>query len=383
MTHTNTLTTHEHAHTTAYAAPARKIVRMAQTSDDFACALDDVVILLAANEFFTPYTAVTIQSIVENVTRERHVDIIVLTRDIQQKTMNALCNNIHADNVHLRFLDVRKALAGVTLPYHGHFRPETYFRLLAPWILPNVKKAIYLDSDLVVLDDLSKLFDTNVDGYLLAATPDADTIGQLEGYDDTVGPYLMRDLNLSDPYAYFQAGVLVMNLEAFRNVFTIDDMLKLSCVRTWRWLDQDILNMLADGSYVRLDMRWNTLMDWKGLRRMHIIAQAPQEIRQKYEDARANPAVIHYAGPDDRPWNNPTCDFAVYFWDFASRSALLDVLEERLNHAQQTMRGRAQQAKSDVIFRGIMPAFDKLCPPGSKRRCRAIKAYVAAGGDLT
>lgn len=358
-------------------------VRLARTQEELGCALDDVVILLASNEFFAPYMAVAVQSISENASPSRHYDIIVLTRDIQQKTMDAITNNIHTPNVHIGFLDVKKALAGVNLPYHGHFRPETYFRLLAPWILPNLKKAIYLDSDLVVLDDLAELFDTNIDGYLLAATPDADTIGQLEGYDDTVGPYLMRDLNLSDPYSYFQAGVLVMNLEAFRDVFTIDDMLKISCVRTWRWLDQDILNMLADGSYVRLPMRWNTLMDWKGLRKNHIIAQAPIEIRQKYDEARADPAVIHYAGPEDRPWDHPDCDFGVYFWEYANRSALIKELEQRLEDAQHTFTGNFKKAKADTIFRGIIPAFDACCPPGTKRRTHLIKAYVKLGGDLT
>ncbi len=357
--------------------------RLAQDARGLGMDFSDVVILLASNEFFAPYMAVAVRSIVENITSDRHFDIIVLTRDIKQQTINQIVENTRHPQVHLGFLDVTSALAGVVLPYHGHFRPETYFRLLAPWILPECKKAIYLDSDLVVLDDLSKLFDTAVDGYLLAATPDADTIGQLEGYDNTVGPYLLQDLNLSDPYSYFQAGVLLMNLEAFRHIFTIEDMLKLSCVRTWRWLDQDILNMLADGSYVRLPMRWNTLMDWKGLRRDHIIAQAPLEIRQKYEEARKNPGVIHYAGPDDRPWDHPNCDFGVYFWEYANRSALLEELEARLEHAQHSFRGQFRSAKTDLIFRGIMPLFDKTCPPGSKRRTRVIQGYVKLGGDIT
>ncbi len=180
---------------------------------------------------------------------------------------------------------------------------------------------------------------------------------------------------------YFQAGVLVMNLEAFRYAFTVRDMLSLSTVRVWRWLDQDILNMLADGNYVRIDMRWNTLMDWKHLRREKIIAQDPQDLRDQYEAARANPAIVHYAGPDDRPWDYPDCDMGDYFWEYARRSAFVDVRNQRLSDSQNSVAGKLDRAKVSVIFKGIMPLFDKTFPPGTKRRTRAIKSYVAIGGD--
>ena len=44
-----------------------------------------------------------------------------------------------------------------------------------------------MDSDLIVNADIAELFDTDVTGYLLGATRDADTLGQMDGYDVTVG----------------------------------------------------------------------------------------------------------------------------------------------------------------------------------------------------
>lgn len=358
------------------------LTRLSCTVEEMGLALDDVVILLACNEYFVPYTAVAIQSIVEHMSPDRHYDIVVLTRDLTQRTIDSLVGHLPYPNMSLGFLNPEVALKGTKLPHHGHFRPETFFRLLAPWLLPNVKKAVYLDSDLVALTDVAELFDTDVEGCLLGATRDADTVGMMLGYDGTVGPYLENEIKLTDPMQYFQAGVLVMNLEAFRYAFTVADMLSLSTVRVWRWLDQDILNMLADGNYVRVDMRWNTLMDWKGIRREKIIAQAPEELREQYEAARQDPAIVHYAGPDDRPWDYPDCDMGAYFWDYAKRSAFADVLEERLQQSQTTVAGKLDRAKVNVIFKGIMPLVDKTFPPGSKRRTRLIKGYVAIGGDL-
>lgn len=356
----------------------------ATSADQLGLGFEDVVVVFASNKYFAPYMSVALQSLVENASRERTYDVIVLTRDIVPSTIATLQRHLEAyDNVHVGFLDAEVALRGTRLPCHGHFRPETFFRLLAPWLLPNVGKAVYLDSDLVVLDDIAKLYDTNIEGYLLAATRDADMMGQICGYDGTVEPYLSQELGLADPTRYFQAGVVLLNLEAFRSIFAIADMLELSCQRMWRWLDQDILNMLADGEYVQVPMRWNTLMDWKHLRREHIIAQAPEDVRAQYEEARSSPAIIHYAGPDDRPWDYPGCDMADVFWDFATRSAFAAELGLRLEHSRESMEGRANRAKVNVIFKGVFPAFDYLCPPGTKRRTSLIKAYVAIGGDIT
>ena len=163
---------------------------LASTSGDLDLPLNDVVLVFACSENFVPYLSVAIQSIVDNTNPSRRYDIIVLTRDISPTSMITLTRQTKKDNVGIGFLDVDAALGDIELPHHGHFRPETYFRLLAPQLLPNVDKAIYLDSDLIVDADISELYDVDVTGYPLAATRDADTIGQIDGYDTTVGPYL-------------------------------------------------------------------------------------------------------------------------------------------------------------------------------------------------
>lgn len=359
-----------------------RLTTLSSSADEMGLSFEDVVVVLASNEFFTPYMGVAIQSLVENASEDRHYDIVVLTRDITQRSIDTIVGHLPYPNVKVGFLDAESALKGTKLPHHGHFRPETFYRLLAPWLLPTVDKAVYLDSDLVVLSDIARLFDTEVGGHLLAATRDADTAGMVGGYNATVGPYLTDEMKLSDPSQYFQAGVLVMNLESFRYAFTIEDMLKLSTVRVWRWLDQDILNMLADGNYVHLDMRWNTLMNWKGIRRDKIIAQAPPELREQYERARQDPWIVHYAGPDDRPWDYPGCDMGDYFWDYARRSAFYDVLESRLDTSRHTPAGRLDRMKVGFIFKGVMPVVDHAFPPGSKRRTVLIKSYMAIGGDI-
>ena len=273
--------------------------RLAKTASELDLPLDDVVILLACNELFVPYLSVALQSISEHASPERRYDVVVLSSNLSDESMRTLHAQVTRSNFGIGFLDAMAALGEIKLPRHGHFACETYYRLLAPEMLDHVDKAIYMDSDLVVLCDLAELYDTDVTGYLLAATRDADTAGQCAGYDAAILPYLRDEVGLEDPYGYFQAGVLVMNLEEFRRLHPACRSIEIAASKHWHWLDQDVLNLLAKGDYYRLDTSWNTLMDWQHLRRSHIVAQAPEAIRREYDVARANPRVVHYAGPDD------------------------------------------------------------------------------------
>lgn len=353
---------------------------LASSSVDLDLPLSDVVVVFACSENFVPYLSVATQSIVENACASRRYDIIVLTRDISPASMITLTRQVKSDNVGIGFLDVDAALGDIELPHHGHFRPETYYRLLAPQLLPNVDKAIYLDSDLIVEKDIAGLFDVDVTGYPLAATRDADTIGQIEGYDATVGPYLKNELGMRDPHDYFQAGVLLMNLAELRRTVSPEEFLALSTQRMWRWLDQDVLNRVVNGNYVRVHMRWNYLMDWQHLRRTHIVSNAPADVRTEYEEAAADPAIIHFAGPDNRPWLYPDADRADNFWRYAMHSPYLDEIRGQLEDSRASAAGLAKRLQVIALYKGIMPAFDRVCPAGSKRRRAIITAYMGLGG---
>ena len=357
-------------------------VMLAGSEDELGLALDDVTVIFACSEGFVPYLSVAVQSIIETANPDRSYDIVVLTRDLSPASMITLSKQATRDNVHIGFLDVEAALNGRKLPHYGHFRLETYFRLLAPSLLPSVDKAIYLDSDLVALDDISKLYDIDVAGYLLGATRDADTVGQAMGYDEGVYRYLADELGMSNPLDYFQAGVLLMNLAEFRKQTTPEQLLGMATQRTWRWLDQDVLNRLVDGRYVRIDMRWNLLFDWEGIRRDKIIGSAPTDYRKEYEAARVDPGIVHYAGADDRPWLYPLVDYGDRFWKYARRSPYIGTLRRNLERSLITPSGVVKRARNTLRYGIGLNAVDVAFPPDTRRRKHAIGAYMRLGGSI-
>lgn len=356
--------------------------RAAQTASELGLPLDDVVVIFAIDEQYVPYFSVLLQSIKESASPNRRYDLIVLSRGLTLHSISSLSRQATSDNMGIGFLDADAALGDIKLPKHGHFRTETYYRLLAPELLNNVKKAVYLDSDLVVLRDIAELFDTDVDGYLLAATQDADTIGQALGYEPTVATYLTDVVGLPSPLDYLQAGVLVMNLEEFRRQCTSAELIDLAASRHWQWLDQDVLNHVVRGHYKRVPMCWNTLMDWQGLRRTHIIGAAPVDVRKAYEEARKTPAIVHYAGPDDRPWVNPDADMGEFFWAFASECPYYDELVRRLHTYRNSLRTAPKRSQIFMLYKVGMPLYDLVAPTGSKRRELGVKLYRKVGLEL-
>lgn len=357
-------------------------VQLATTASQLKLPLDDVVILLACNELFVPYISVALQSIIDHANPERRYDVVVLSNNLSDHSMEILHAQATRANFGIGFLNAIAALGDIKLPRHGHFAVETYYRLLAPELLDHVDKAIYMDGDLVALCDVAELYDTNVDGYLLAATRDADTAGQCAGYDAAILPYLHDEVGLPDPYDYFQAGVLVMNLDEFRRRHPTGKSIELAASKHWHWLDQDVLNHLAAGRYRKLDTSWNTLMDWQHLRRSHIVAQAPAEIQAEYDAARSHPRVVHYAGPDDRPWLYPKADMAEYFWTYAERSPYYEELRQRLRASWRTPQGLLKRFQVFALFKIAMPAIDAVLPPGTRRRAAIIASYKKLGGHL-
>ena len=171
-----------------------------------------------------------------------------------------------------------------------------------------------------------------------------------------------------------------MNLEEIRKQISPEEFLKVSTMRAWRWLDQDVLNRFVNGHYLRINMKWNHLVDWQFLRRDHIVAQAPKDVREEYEEARKNICIAHFAGPDNRPWLYPNSDLAGLFWFYARRSPYLEELRSQLEESRRTVRGLSHRVQSGVLFRGLMPLFDTVFPPGTKTRTQLITSYNKLGG---
>lgn len=132
------------------------------------------------------------------------------------------------------------------LVVNGHISKATYYRLYLTTLLPvNLDRILYLDTDLVVVSEgLNALYGIEIDGLPLAAVSHS-----LPSEGDRLS--LRED--------YFQAGVLLINLNYWREnhvVLSFARVLKERSKDLIYW-DQDVLNIVFDGSYLSLPTKYN------------------------------------------------------------------------------------------------------------------------------
>jgi lipopolysaccharide biosynthesis glycosyltransferase len=290
----------------------------------------NVPIVIATNDYYAPYISTLLLSIKQHSSDENNYDILVLSHDIKDSNVEILKNTLKdKDNFSLRFTDPGVLMDGYDLYTRGHFSVETYYRLVLPEMLKDYDKILYIDVDMIAVSDLAELYGTDVEGYLLAAAYDPDTAGLYNGYQPDKKEYMDKELNLENPYHYFQAGTLLMNLKEFRKTYTTKEILDVAVSKEWQLLDQDILNKLCEHRVKIIDMSWNVMYDYAGVRIKGIIKLAPEWLYKEYMEARKHPKIIHYAGPE-KPWLFPEGDFADIYWEYAKQTPYYEMMLYRM-----------------------------------------------------
>ncbi len=320
-------------------------------------------IVFSANDTYAPYLAPLFYSIKKNISKDQNYDIIILTRDMSKVSEKRL-RDIFADNanVSIRCVNVCGYDKYIDeLPIHSHFSIETYFRLALPEVLKSYDKVLYLDGDMIVNADLADLYSEDIEGYLLGACHDADTAGLYNGAMRGKKKYMDEVLKIKDPYGYFQCGVLLLNLAEFRKTYKVSDMFAFAGSNRWELVDQDVMNYLAQGKVKYLDMAWNSMFDWKGLRISKFISHAPKRLYDEYMAAHNAPKIIHYAGPD-KPWSEPASDLTEFFWENARQTVYYEELLYRMNSHEYSPSGVSVKKaplseRLDKRFEGIFPKY--------------------------
>lgn len=329
--------------------------------------INNIPVVLAANNFFIPYLAVTLKSIIDNSNCENNYDILILSSDCSERNKSLLQilvkeSSCQYKNFSLRFINPEFLLQNFTPYLHGHFGYiETYYRLLLPQLLLNYDKVLYLDSDMLVQADVAELYNTKLGNYLIAACKDADSAGLYNGYELSKKKYIDYVLKLKNPYKYFQAGTILFNLNEFRKTYSFEEILKFAAKEKWQLQDQDVLNKLCEDKVLYVDMSWNVMVDLYDIRIRNIISKAPHYLAEEYAVARKNPRIVHYAGPQ-KPWISPEMDFGWLFWFYARKTPFYEILIKRMDGLPVRRLQRNKNIKS--LFALIKGGFNCVLDNG-------------------
>jgi lipopolysaccharide biosynthesis glycosyltransferase len=253
----------------------------------------NVTVVCAADNHYAMQLAVVLRSVLENLSKTRVLDAYIIDGGIDGNNKQKISQTLAAENCRITWLEVPdKAFAD--LKVNGHISTATYYRLLIPELLPDLDKVIYLDSDLIVNVDISSLWDTDISDNCLAAVVDQD----LRNIKSAIVGY--ESLDLSGEEAYFNAGVLLMNLSIWRQEKLADRIVKFmkQYPEYIELNDQDGLNIILAAKWKALDHRWNRTMVFHSCNSWE---DSPFD-ETTFVGLEENPFIIHCT-TKFKPWN--------------------------------------------------------------------------------
>jgi lipopolysaccharide biosynthesis glycosyltransferase len=248
-----------------------------------------VHLLLCANAAFLQHATVCLTSILVN-NPELFFDVVIVARPEERLERDKLRRSLaRYSNYSVTFREFRPP-SDLVLPLNPrvNYTIDIWTRLWVAEFFPEeVDRVLYLDSDIVVVGSIAALWNTDLGGALLGAV-------DIPGSDRGVG-----FLGLPPEDGYFNSGVLLINVEQWRQTRALETILAYIQEQARRMVftpDQDALNACFHDRRKPLDYKWNAV--WTFFRAQHPVPLTSEEIASVCNDAR----IIHF-NSTVKPWS--------------------------------------------------------------------------------
>ena len=261
-----------------------------------------IPIFFAVDDGYIPFLAVTLQSLVDNSSSSNQYSIKILHTNVNEENKRKI-SKYQRENIDIEFVNLNCYVEKVKdkLFTRDYYTNTTYFRLFIPELYPQYEKALYLDSDTVVLADIAELYNTDIGDNLVAAAQEG-VIQNIKVYQD----YVEKVVGVASYKRFFNAGVLLMNLNELRRFQFQDKILYLlSTVKYSVIQDEDYLNRMCKGRVKFVDSTWNKM---------------PIDIDNvKIEDIK----LIHF-NYVYKPWHFDNVLYGEIFWEYAQKTEFIN-----------------------------------------------------------
>lgn len=198
--------------------------------------------------------------------------------------------------------------SNINLKINRHFSLATYLRIFAPAMIDE-SRVIYLDSDVLIIGDLSDLWKTSIGEFPVAAVRDF-----------VIDDY--HRLNLSPQMGYFNSGVMIMQFEEWKKLDLTNSILAYLEENPQRieYADQCAINAVLQGNWFPLPPKWN--IQTYDQKKIPSLKSKEYFSLQEWEEIQLSPKIIHFTGLP-KPWNlggnNP---YRSLYWKYLRETPL-------------------------------------------------------------
>ncbi|MFI3296356.1 MAG: glycosyltransferase family 8 protein [bacterium] len=216
------------------------------------------------------------------------IDVYILVSELTAESEKAL-NSISTNPKHrVILIEVDEKLNYCPIREGDHISLAAYYRILAPMLLPaQINKILYLDVDIIICDDISDLYNTDISNYAIGAILDTclSNCSRL-GYSLSLG--------------YVNSGVLLMNIDYWREHTIMDKCLEFIrlCPEKCILHDQDAINYVLREQKKLLPIKYNFQTSFL----YRCLVFSDEVLREVYDIVNNRSfAILHYAAPN-KPW---------------------------------------------------------------------------------
>ena len=276
----------------------------------------NIPIFLSSDNNYAPFVATTIASICDNT--KSFCDFYILDGGIEEENKEKICQlKTLFNNFSIEFINIKNSIKNFSTS--DRYASNTmYARFLIPLLKPDINRALYSDVDVIVVGDVSEMYNEELDDYIIGAiqAPFVDC--------KKITPFM----HFSDKHVYFCSGNLLIDCKKWRDegitqkLFNIYD--KYHNVITSP--DQDILNKCFDTKY-------------KPLPKKYCVTEYHMDYYKKNLDI-----LIRHYGLKIKPWNlNPTKSSSLFpdlqlFWDYAKKTSFYSILLQNVQDESEQKR---------------------------------------------
>ena len=284
-----------------------------------------IPVVYASDDNYYPFLGVSIKSILNTGSEKNLYKIFVLNNGISNQGKTQL-KSLETKNLTVDFVDVGEYVSHIEKEFciRDYYSKAIYYRIFIPELFPNFDKIIYLDCDVILKEDIEKLYSQNIENEIIGAVRD-EAVASVPLFQE----YTKKFLGI-DGDKYFNSGVLLINCKNYKENKIGEKFVKtIKKIKFEVAPDQDYLNVLCAGKVKFLDNGWNKM---------------PISPNFNEEDIK----LIHF-NLTAKPWHYEGIMYENYFWSVAKTTNFYEGLLKLRNEYPESAKQKDNGAGANLM----------------------------------
>ncbi|MBO5926511.1 MAG: glycosyltransferase family 8 protein [Clostridia bacterium] len=287
-----------------------------------------IPVVFAVDDNYAPLLSVALNSILSNLHKNCFLKVYVLNTGLSPENEQKIVAvaEEYSFNASIEYVDITERLNGLQDKIHlrDYYTKAIYYRIFIPSLFPEYEKILYVDCDVVLLDDIAKLFNVDLEDNIVGAVHE-EAMSSYKCFGEYAEEFL--DVPRLD---YFNSGLLLINAKEYKKQNVEKRFIDLMLLYKFEVApDQDYLNVLCKGKVKYLDIGWNK-------------TPIPEKAFNEYDLK-----LIHYK-LNFKPWLYKGVRYEEYFWKYAKNTPFYSELLTKRDNYTESEKERDELAFSNL-----------------------------------